>query len=132
RGIEQATQAVVEAIRGMAKAVESHEAVAQVASISADDQEIGKLIADAMDKVGRDGVITVEESNTVGMTVEIVEGMQFDRGYLSPSFVTDTERMECVLENPYILIRDSKISTVTELIPILEQVAQAGRPLLII
>lgn len=132
RGIEQATKAVVEAIRELAKPVEDHQAVAQVASISADNEEIGKMIADAMEKVGRDGVITVEESNTVGMTLDVVEGMQFDRGYLSPYMVTDPDRMEAVLDDPFILIRDTKISTVTELVPVLEKVAQAGKPLVII
>ena len=104
----------------MSRPVEGKEAVAQVAAISAGDPEIGGLIADAMDKVGKDGAITVEESQTIGTSVEVVEGMQFDRGYLSPYFVTDPEAMEAVLDEPYILITDRKISSVQDLIPLLE------------
>ena len=103
-----------------------------MAAISAGDAEIGKLISDAMEKVGKDGVITVEESNTIGTSVEVVEGMQFDRGYLSPYMVTDTEAMEAVLDEPYILITDRKISAVHDLIPVLEKVMRAGKPILII
>lgn len=132
RGIEKAVARAVEEIRKMAKPVETREAIAQVAANSAADPEIGKLIAEAMEKVGKDGVITVEESNTFGTTLETVEGMQFDRGYLSPYMVTDSERMEASLEEPYILITDRKISSVVDLIPVLERTVQTNRPLLII
>ena len=132
RGIDKAVGVAVEKIREMAKPVETREAIAQVAAISAGDDEIGALIADAMEKVGKDGVITVEESQTFGTTLDVVEGMQFDRGYISHYMVTDSERMEAVFENPYILITDKKISSVQELLPILERVMQAGAPLLII
>src|SRR5690554_5577715 len=132
RGIEKAVEAVVEEIKKTAKPVETREAISQVAAISADDQEIGNLIADAMEKVGKDGVITVEESNTIGTTLEVVEGMQFDRGYISHYMVTDTERMEAVLDEPYILITDRKISAVADILPALEKTMQAGKPLLII
>ncbi len=132
RGMEQAVAAIVEELKKISKPVETKEAIAQVAAISAGDPEIGKLISDAMDKVGKDGVITVEESNTIGTSVEVVEGMQFDRGYLSPYFVTNAEAMEAVLEEPYILITDRKISSVHDLIPVLEQVMREGRPLLVI
>src|SRR5207245_7846733 len=106
--------------------------IAQVASISAADDEIGQMISEAIDKVGKDGVITVEESQTFGMDLDMVEGMRFDKGYISPYFVTDPERMEAVLEDPYILYVSSKISAVKDLLPVLEKVMQAGRPLVII
>jgi chaperonin GroEL len=132
RGIEKAVEAVVEQIKKMARPV-SGNMVAQVGTISANsDPEIGKIIAEAMDKVGKDGVITVEEAKTLSTSLDVVEGMQFDRGYLSPYFVTDAERMEVVLENPVILIHEKKISSMKDLLPVLEQVARLGRPLLII
>ena len=132
RGIERATEAVVAALQASAKPVEG-DAISQVASISANnDMTIGKIIAEAMEKVGKDGVITVEEGKTIETTLEVVEGMQFDRGYLSPYFVTDPERMECVLEKPIILIHEKKISNMKDLLPLLEQVARGGRPLLIL
>ena len=116
----------------MAKDVETKEQIAATASISAADTQIGEMIAEAMDKVGKEGVITVEESNTFGLELELTEGMRFDKGYISPYFVTDAERMEAVLEDPYILIANSKISAVKDLLPLLEKVMQAGKPLLII
>jgi chaperonin GroEL len=132
RGIEKAVVAITAELKKMSKPV-SGNMVAQVGTISANhDETIGKIIADAMDKVGKDGVITVEEANTLETSLDIVEGMQFDRGYLSPYFVTDPERMEVVLENPVILIHEKKISAMKDLLPILEMVAKAGRPLLII
>ncbi len=133
RGIDAAVSAVVGSIRKMAKEVKSHEEIAQVARTSANnDQAIGDLIADAMDRVGKDGVITVEEAKSMDTTLEVVEGMQFDRGYLSPYFVTDQETMEAILEEAYILIFDKKISNMRELVPVLEKIAQLGKPLLII
>ncbi|MBR7832428.1 chaperonin GroEL [Actinospica durhamensis] len=132
RGIDAAVKSVSEALLASAKAVESKEAIAQVGSLSAQDKAIGELIAEAMDKVGKDGVITVEESNTMGLDLEFTEGMQFDKGYLSPYMVTDQERMEAVLEDAYVLINQGKISAITDLLPILEKVAQARKPLLII
>jgi chaperonin GroEL len=132
RGIEQAVDAAVEALKVVSVDVESKEQVAQVASISAADREIGDMISEAIDKVGKDGVITVEESQTFGMEMELVEGMRFDKGYISPYFVTDSERMEAVLEDPYILFVSSKISAVRDLLPILEKVMQSGRPLVIV
>nr|PZN04003.1 MAG: chaperonin GroEL [Bacillota bacterium] len=132
RGIEKAVKAVVEELKTFSKPVETKEAIAQVASISAADEEIGNLIAEAMEKVGKDGVITVEESKTIGTTLEVVEGMEFDRGYISPYMVTDAEKMEAVLDDPYILITDKKLSNVQDLLPILEKVVQAGAKLLII
>jgi chaperonin GroEL len=132
RGIEKAVEAIVEEIKKMARPV-SGNMVAQVGMISANsDLTIGKIIAEAMDKVGKDGVITVEEAKTLETSLDVVEGMQFDRGYLSPYFVTDAERMEVVLENPVILIHEKKISSMKDLLPVLEQVARLGRPLLII
>src|SRR5688572_13262553 len=132
RGIEKAVEAVVEQIKKMARPV-SGNMVAQVGTISANsDPEIGKIIAEAMDKVGKDGVITVEEAKTLSTSLDVVEGMQFDRGYLSPYFVTDAERMEVVLENPVILIHEKKISSMKDLLPVLEQVARLGRPLVIV
>ena len=132
RGIEKAVEKVVEEIRRLSKPVKG-EAIAQVGTISANgDATIGRLIAEAMDKVGKDGVITVEEARTLETSLEVVEGMQFDRGYLSPYFVTDPERMECALEDPLILIHEKKISSMKDLLPLLEQVARQGKPLLII
>ncbi|MCU1462619.1 MAG: chaperonin GroEL [Acidimicrobiales bacterium] len=132
RGIEQAVETAVKAIKDISKEVEDKSQIAQVAAISAADPEIGDMIAEAIDKVGKDGVITVEESQTFGMEIDFVEGMRFDKGYISPYFVTDPERMEAVLEDPYILIVSSKISAVRDLLPMLEKVMQAGRPLVII
>ncbi len=132
KGIDKAVNIIVDELKKLSKNVEG-KMVAQVASIAANnDEEIGKIIADAMDKVGKDGVITVEEAKSLETTMEVVEGMQFDRGYLSPYFVTDAERMECVLENPLILLHEKKISNLRELLPLLEQVAKLGRPLLVI
>src|SRR4030095_2293539 len=132
RGIQHAVEAIVASLKTQSKPV-SGPMVAQVGTISANhDETIGRIIADAMDKVGKDGVITVEEAKTLDTTLEIVEGMQFDRGYLSPYFVTDPERMEVVLDNPVILIHEKKISSMKDLLPVLELVANAGRPLLII
>lgn len=132
RGISKAVDAAVEELKKNSRPIESKEAIAQVASISAADETIGELIAEAMEKVGKDGVITVEESNTFGTTLDVVEGMQFDRGCISLYMVTDTEKMEAVLDDPYILITDKKISNVQELLPILEQIVQQGKKLLII
>ncbi len=132
RGIDIAVTAVVENIKGQAKDVEDRAEIAQVASISAADTVVGELIADAIDKVGKDGVVTVEESNTFGMELEFAEGMQFDKGYLSPHFVTDPERQEAVLDDPYILLINQKISAVSDLLPVLEKVMEASKPLLII
>jgi chaperonin GroEL len=133
RGIDKAVEIAVGEIKKAAKEIKEKEEIAQVAAISANnDMEIGKEIADAMEKVGKDGVITVEESKTIETTTEYVEGMQFDRGYISPYFATNRDTMTTVLENPYILIHDKKISNMKELLPVLEKVAQAGKPLLII
>jgi len=132
RGIEKAVDAVVKSIEKQAKEVDSKEEISQVASISAADPAIGELIAEAIDRVGKDGVITVEESNTFGMELEFVEGMQFDKGYISPYFVTDQERMESSLDDPYILIVNKKISSVQDVLPLLEKVMQSGKPLAII
>ena len=132
RGIEKATSAVSEQLLSMAKEIETKEQIAATASISAADAEIGSQIAEAMDKVGKEGVITVEESNTFGLELELTEGMRFDKGYISGYFVTDTERMEAVLEDPYVLIANSKIGSIKDLLPLLEKVMQSGKPLLII
>jgi chaperonin GroEL len=132
RGIEQAVDRAVEAIKNQAKEIEEKEEIAHVAGISAGDDEIGQQIAEAMDKVGKDGVITVEESQTFGMELELVEGMRFDKGYISPYFITDPERMEAVLEEPYILLGNSKISAVKDMLPVLEKVMQSGKPMVII
>ncbi|HBD64230.1 MAG TPA: chaperonin GroEL, partial [Clostridiales bacterium] len=132
RGIQAAVEAAVEELKNVTKKVETSEEIAQIASVSAGDEEIGRLIADAMDKVGKDGVITVEEAKTMGTELTVVEGMQFDRGYLSAYMVTNTEKMEAVLENPYILITDKKISNIQEILPVLEQIVQTGRSLVII
>ena len=132
RGIEAATERAVEAIKNQSKEVDTKEEIANVGAISAADPEIGAEIAEAVDKVGKDGVITVEESNTFGMELEFVEGMRFDKGYISPYFVTDPERMEGVLDDPYILIANAKISAVKDLLPVLEKVMQSGKPVVII
>jgi chaperonin GroEL len=132
RGIEAGVANVAEELAKMAKDVETKEQIASVASISAGDEGVGEIIAEAMDKVGKEGVITVEESNTFGLELELTEGMRFDKGYISAYFVTDTERMETVLEDPYILVVNSKISAVKDLLPVLEKVMQSGKPLLII
>ena len=132
RGIEKATKEVIKHLKEKAKKIESNEEIAQVASISAGDEEIGKLIAQAMEKVGETGVITVEEAKSLDTTLEVVEGMQFDKGYVSPYMVTDPERMVAELDNPFILITDKKISSMKDILPILEQTVQASRPVLII
>ncbi len=132
RGIEAAVVAAVGSIKDLAVDVDSKEQIAQVASISAADDEIGQMISDAIDKVGKDGVITVEESQTFGMDMDLVEGMRFDKGYISPYFVTDTERMEAALEDAYVLLVSSKISSVRDLVPVLEKIMQSSKPLLII
>ena len=133
KGMEKAVAAAVENLAGQSVQVDdSKDKIAQVASISAADTSIGETIANAIDKVGKDGVVTVEESNTFGMDLDFVEGMQFDKGYLSPYFVTDAERQEAVLDDPYILLNQGKISNVQDLLPVLEKVMQSGKPLLII
>jgi chaperonin GroEL len=132
KGIEAAVVAAVDSIRALSTEVDSKGQIAQVASISAADNEIGQMISDAIDKVGKDGVITVEESQTFGMDMDLVEGMRFDKGYISPYFVTDTERMEVSLDDPFILLVSGKISTVRDMVPALEKVMQSGRPLVII
>ena len=132
RGIEKAVEAVTEALLSSSKEVETEEEIAATASISAGDAEIGKLIAEAMEKVGKEGVITVEDSNTFGLHLELTEGMRFDKGFLSGYFVTDPERQEAVLEDPYILVVNQKISNVKDLVPVLEKVMQSGKPLLIV
>ncbi len=133
RGIEKATKKVVEILKGMARELKSKEEIAHVAAISANDREIGNLIAEVMDKVGKDGVITVEEGKGLGFEVEYVEGMQFDRGYISPYFITNPETMEAILEEPYILIHDKKISSAADIVPVLERLVQVGkRELLVI
>src|SRR5437868_7812652 len=133
RGIEKAVIAIVEELKKLSKPTKDHKEIAQVGIISANgDETIGNIIAEAMEKVGKEGVITVEEAKGLETTLDVVEGMQFDRGYLSPYFVTDPERMEVVLEDSYILIYEKKISSMKDLLPLLEQVARAGKPLLII
>jgi chaperonin GroEL len=132
RGIEKAVDMVVKNIESQSKAISGKDQIARVATISAGDEEIGDVIADAIDKVGKDGVVNVEEGQTFGMDLEFTEGMQFDKGYISPYMVTDQERMEAVLEDPYVLIANSKIGSVRDVLPVLEQVIQSGRPLLII
>jgi len=133
RGIERAVEVATQELKKLSKEVKKGPMIAQVATVSANnDSTIGNIIAEAMDKVGKDGVITVEEAKSIETTLDVVEGMQFDRGYLSPYFVTDPDRMECVLENALILIHEKKISTMKDLLPLLEQVAKMGRPLLII
>ncbi|WP_020429413.1 chaperonin GroEL [Paenibacillus riograndensis] len=132
KGIDKAVKAAVTELQNIAKPIEDSQAIAQVAAISAADDEVGKLIAEAMEKVGKDGVITVEESRGFLTELEVVEGMQFDRGYISPYMITDTDKMEAVLENPYILITDKKISSTQETLPLLEKIVQQARPLVII
>jgi chaperonin GroEL len=132
RGIEKAVEAIVAELLSMAKSVDSKEQIAATASISAADSTIGEMIAEAMDKVGKEGVITVEESNTFGLELELTEGMRFDKGYISPYFVTDQDRMEVVLEDAYVLLVNSKISNIKDLLPVLEKVMQSGKPLAII
>jgi chaperonin GroEL len=132
RGIERAVAAAVESIHAQARDVEGRHEIAQVAAISAADASIGEVLADAIDKVGKDGTVTVEESNTFGLELDFTEGMQFDKGYLSPYFVTDQDRQEGILEDPYILIVNSKISAIHDLVPVLEKVMQTGKPLLVI
>ena len=132
RGIEKATAAISQALTDMAKPLETKEQIAATASISAADETVGDIIAEAMDKVGKEGVITVEESNTFGLDLELTEGMRFDKGYISAYFVTDAERMETVLDDPYILIANQKVSSVKDLLPVLEKVMQSGKPLLIL
>ena len=132
KGIEKAVALVIEELATAAKDVETKEQIAATASISAGDTQVGEIIAEAMDKVGKEGVITVDESNTFGLELELTEGMRFDKGYISPYFVTDTERMETVLDDPYVLIVNSKVSNLKDLLPILEKVIQAGKPLVVI
>src|SRR6266511_4373026 len=132
RGIEAAVAAVTEALGNQAQDVATREQIAATASISAADTTVGEIIAEAMDKVGKEGVITVEESNTFGLELELTEGMRFDKGYISPYLVTDTERMEAVMDHPHILVVENKVSNLDDLLPILEQVMQSGKPLLII
>src|SRR5579872_5420156 len=133
RGIDRAVESVVSELKGLSKPTKDRREIAQVGTISANnDSTIGNIIAEAMEKVGKEGVITVEEAKGLETTLEVVEGMQFDRGYLSPYFVTDPERMEVVLEDPYILIHEKKISSMKDLLPVLEQIARSGKPLLII
>src|SRR4051812_46182688 len=132
KGIDAAVKAVSDELLASARAIEGKEDIAAVAALSAQDKQVGELIAEAMDKVGKDGVITVEESNTFGLELEFTEGMAFDKGYISPYFVTDPERMEAVLDDPYILIANSKISAVKDLLPVLEKIMQAGKPVLVI
>jgi chaperonin GroEL len=132
KGIEAAVAEAITSIKALAKEVDSKEQIAQVASISAADTEIGRMISEAIDKVGKDGVITVEESQTFGMEMDLVEGMRFDKGYISPYFVTDTDRMEASLEDAYILLVSNKIANVRDMLPVLEKVMQSGKPLCII
>ncbi|HEX2498505.1 MAG TPA: chaperonin GroEL, partial [Actinomycetes bacterium] len=132
RGIDKAVDKLAARLAEVARPVETKESIASVGAISAQDVSIGELIAEAMDKVGKDGVITVEESNTMGLELEFTEGMQFDKGYISPYFITDQERMEAVIEDALILIHQGKISSVADLLPLLEKVVQAGKPLLVV
>ena len=132
RGIEAAVEVAVARIHELAIVVDSKEQIAQVAGVSSADEEIGRVISEAIDEVGKDGVITVEESNTFGIDMELVDGMRFDKGYISPYMVTDTDRMEAVLENPYVLLTNSKVSNLRELVPLLEKVMQTSRPLVVI
>lgn len=132
KGMEQAVAVAIENLKEISKPIEGKESIAQVAAISAADEEVGSLIAEAMERVGNDGVITIEESKGFTTELEVVEGMQFDRGYASPYMVTDSDKMEAVLDNPYILITDKKITNIQEILPVLEQVVQQGKPLLLI
>src|SRR5690349_16343283 len=131
RGIEAAVAAVTEALANQAQAVETREQIAATATISAGDSTIGEVVADAMDKVGKEGVITVEENNTFGLELELTEGMRFDKGYISPYFVTDAERLEAVLDDPYVLIVQKRVSNLDDFLPFLEKVVQSGKPLLV-
>ncbi len=132
KGIKKAVDVAVEEIKNISIPVETSESIAQVGSISAADEQVGQMISEAMEKVGKDGVITVEESNSIGTTLEVVEGMQFDRGYLSPYMMTDTEKMEANLEDPFILVTDKKISNIQDILPVLEEVVKSGKPLFIV
>ncbi|RDI37923.1 chaperonin GroEL [Falsibacillus pallidus] len=132
KGIEKAVQTAIEELKAISKPIEGKASIAQVAAISAADEEVGQLIAEAMERVGNDGVITIEESKGFSTELDVVEGMQFDRGYASPYMVTDSDKMEAVLENPYILITDKKITSIQEILPVLEQVVQQGKPLLLV
>ena len=132
KGIEKAVTAAIEELKAISKPIEGKSSIAQVAAISSADEEVGQLIAEAMERVGNDGVITLEESKGFTTELDVVEGMQFDRGYASPYMITDSDKMEAVLDNPYILITDKKISNIQEILPVLEQVVQQGKPLLII
>jgi chaperonin GroEL len=132
KGIEKAVAAAITGLKEISQDIEGKESIAQVASISSGDEEVGQLIAEAMERVGNDGVITIEESKGFTTELDVVEGMQFDRGYASPYMVTDSEKMEAVLENPYILITDKKITSIQEILPVLEQVVQQGKPLILI
>jgi chaperonin GroEL len=132
KGIDKAVKSAIDELGNLSKPVETKEDIAQVASISADDEEIGGLIAEAMEKVGKDGVITVEESKGFTTDLKVVEGMQFDRGYISPYMVTDTEKMEAVLDDPYILLTDRKLSNIHDLLPLLEKIVQRGKQLLLV
>src|ERR671936_1212926 len=132
RGIEKGVDSVVENLKTQSKEISGKEDIARVASISAREREIGDVIADAIEKVGKDGVVNVEEGQTFGLELEFTEGMQFDKGYLSPYMITDAERMEAVLDEPYVLLANQKIGAVKDLLPVLEQVIQAGKPLLIV
>ncbi len=132
KGIDKAVRRALEELKEISKPIESKEAIAQVAAISAADEEVGELIAEAMERVGNDGVITIEESRGFTTELDVVEGMQFDRGYLSPYMISDSDKMEAVLDNPFILITDKKISNIQEIIPVLEQVVQQGKPILIV
>src|SRR6201989_3389941 len=132
RGIERSVEEIVENLKSQSKEISGKEDIARVATVSLRDREIGDVLADAIEKVGKDGVVNVEEGQTFGLELEFTEGMQFDKGYLSPYMVTDPERMEAVLEDPYILVANQKIGAVKDLLPVLEQVIQAGRPLLIV
>src|ERR1700687_4271387 len=132
RGIERAVEAVVENLKTQSKSVSSKEDIARVATVSSREREIGDVIGDAIEKVGKDGVVNVEEGQTFGLELEFTEGMQFDKGYLSPYMVTDPERMEAILEEPYILVANQKIGAIKDILPVLEQVIQAGSPLLIV
>ena len=132
KGIEKAVTAAIEELKAISKPIEGKSSIAQVAAISSADEEVGQLIAEAMESVGNDGVITFEESKGFTTELDVVEGMQFDRGYASPYMITDSDKMEAVLDNPYILITDKKISNIQEILPVLEQVVQQGKPLLII
>src|SRR5207253_655216 len=132
RGIERAVEEVVENLKGQSKEISGKEDIARVATVSSRDREIGEVLSDAIEKVGKDGVVNVEEGQTFGLELEFTEGMQFDKGYLSPYMITDAERMEAVLDEPFVLVANQKIGAVKDLLPVLEQVIQAGRPLLIV